>query len=629
VSDIFIRSNNLKEYLAEAMSIYIASAYFNKAVIDKIKDDLNTLPQKGGKQLRFLLNHDFHEDESMRSVLINQLLEIPNTEVRIYEGDRLFHAKLYIFEDGNRVFTAVGSFNATAGGLGGNIEAGVKTSNREIHREAKRFFEEYWDQSRIATHDPDARFVERRFQLGDGVVIVKTSKKGVITNTKPIFNENEWQYLVFVDGDMSWYKEDELERQLITDFCTEPDFKYAGTQGGDVSTWFMNYFLEKIYDMPETVFTSYKSTRTRSIAYQFRPLFKITNVKEKRILIADEVGLGKTIEAGIIIKEFISRFDAKNILIVVPNSLKLKWKDELQIRFEEFFDLVSAGEFLKSLAFWETHQVGGIISGIVSYDTLASPKIKAKVESMNDLPSVDLVILDEAHHLKNPQTVRHKVIKKLTKHAKAMVMLTATPVQTSPDDLFYLLQILLPYTFGDMPVTAYRPLLTVNEFLNRAIHFLRIKDLQHFKEAIEAIRSKRFIRQNLLAVDGFLKLLEKCDRISDSTEDLEQRKLVEELFRFNVFGGYLNRTLRRDVAEKFAERDIETIEYEYTLEEEAVYKGFVELCVENSATKSAFNRIMPERRAASSINGVIKEFQRDHLETGWEEWISSNDEELE
>jgi HKD family nuclease len=610
MSDLFIRSNNLKEYLKEAMTIYIASAYFNKAVIDKIKEDLESLPYQGGKQFRFLLNHDFHEDESMRQVLLNQLLTIPNTEVRVYEGPKVFHPKLYLFENGNRVFTAIGSFNATSGGMGGNIEAGVKLGSREIFAQAKSFFDEYWDSSRVAVIVPDAQFFAKKFQPGDGVLVISSNKNGVITNHRsPLLVNGVWEYPVNVDGRNLFIMETDLTAQKIVDYSNEFTFDTVAMDGCHISEWFNDYFLDKIYDMPDTMLASYKTSRTRSIAYQFRPLFKITSSKEKRLLIADEVGLGKTIEAGIILKEYIYRYDAKNILIIVPNSLKFKWKDELQLRFEEFFELMNASDFNEYLDNWEQSKTAAPINAIVSYDTLASPSVSKRIAKMTNLPVFDFVIVDEAHNLKNPSTIRHKVVKSLTRSAKAMLMLTATPIQIAPENLFYLLQLLLPNSFGGLSLKAFKPLLAVNEYLNKAINFLKGNEIARFHDQMREIKTSRFTNEALQTMSGFDGMLQECEAVTDKSDGIERRKLIDKIYSFNIFNQYITRTLRQDVSEKFADRDIQTVEYEYTEQEAAVYKAFVDFAVKNSKTNSALQKIMPERRAASSLYGVMSDFK--------------------
>ena len=202
--DMFITSNNFKEYMKEALNIYVASSFLNRAIIDDIKANLNQLPFKGGRNFKFLLNKDFHEDSEMRKILINMLLELPHTEVRIYQGPQYFHPKLYIFEEGNNMFTAIGSFNATAGGAGKNIEAGIKTLDRQVYHQAKVFFASYWDSpnTEVARYDKSAIFVERKFQPGDAVLIKVSKDQGVVLNDPPILIRitKEWEYSVFVNG---------------------------------------------------------------------------------------------------------------------------------------------------------------------------------------------------------------------------------------------------------------------------------------------------------------------------------------------------------------------------------------------------------------------------------------------
>ena len=135
--DRFITQNNLKELLKDAISVSVATAYLSRPAIDDIKSVLDQLPHKGGKIFRFLLDKEFNPEPLLRQVLVNMLLELPNTEVRIYRGSRLFHPKIYIFEDGNRMCTTIGSFNLTSGGAGRNIEGGVEIHDREVQKQAK------------------------------------------------------------------------------------------------------------------------------------------------------------------------------------------------------------------------------------------------------------------------------------------------------------------------------------------------------------------------------------------------------------------------------------------------------------------------------------------------------------
>jgi HKD family nuclease len=90
--------------MKQAISTSVASAYMSSHAIDEIKAVLSEMPNSGGRNFRFLLGKEFHANPSMRQVLINKLLELPNVQVKVYKGQRTFHPKLYIYEQGNELF---------------------------------------------------------------------------------------------------------------------------------------------------------------------------------------------------------------------------------------------------------------------------------------------------------------------------------------------------------------------------------------------------------------------------------------------------------------------------------------------------------------------------------------------
>ena len=100
-----------------------------------------------------------------------------------------------------------------------------------------------------------------------------------------------------------------------------------------------NIYLNCINKPLSDIFYSYNSNSLIPEPHQYKPLIKFLNSDNNRVLIADEVGLGKTIEAGMIFKEIDSREELRISLIVVPSSLTLKWQEEFNIRFEEYFEI--------------------------------------------------------------------------------------------------------------------------------------------------------------------------------------------------------------------------------------------------------------------------------------------------
>lgn len=151
-----------------------------------------------------------------------------------------------------------------------------------------------------------------------------------------------------------------------------------------------------------------------------------------KAILADEVGLGKTIEAGLIMKEYMIRGLAKKILILVPASLVLQWANELNQKF--FIPAVPQ----RKAYVWEQCDV--VISSI---DT-AKRKPHADIILNQDY---DLVIIDEAHKLKNHKTKNYQFTKQIKK--KFCLLLTATPVQNRLEELYYLVSLLKPGYLGD------------------------------------------------------------------------------------------------------------------------------------------------------------------------------------
>ncbi|WP_026906680.1 DEAD/DEAH box helicase [Paucisalibacillus globulus] len=151
-----------------------------------------------------------------------------------------------------------------------------------------------------------------------------------------------------------------------------------------------------------------------------------------RAILADEVGLGKTIEAGLILKEYMIRGLAKKILILVPASLVNQWVKELN---EKFF--IPAATFRKNYP-WDSYDI--IVSSI---DTAKrSPNREIILEQ-----HYDFILIDEAHKIKNHKTKNYEFVRALKK--KYCLLLTATPVQNQLIEIFNLVSILKPGHLGN------------------------------------------------------------------------------------------------------------------------------------------------------------------------------------
>ena len=187
----------------------------------------------------------------------------------------------------------------------------------------------------------------------------------------------------------------------------------------------------------------------RSFWYQEETARKVLKDFRGRALLADEVGLGKTIEALMVLKEYLQRGMVKNALILVPSSLVSQWKEELRVKFDLHFSSTDDEDYrTRELSFWDEPFI------------LASINI---AKSKNNFPLVikreyDMVIVDEAHHLKNRNTLNWKLVNSFKK--RFLLLLTATPVENNLMELYNLVTLLKP---GQLKTaTEFR-----NEFMTR------------------------------------------------------------------------------------------------------------------------------------------------------------------
>ncbi|HET7657667.1 MAG TPA: SNF2-related protein [Bacillales bacterium] len=150
-----------------------------------------------------------------------------------------------------------------------------------------------------------------------------------------------------------------------------------------------------------------------------------------KAILADEVGLGKTIEAGLIMKEYMIRGLVKKVLILVPASLVSQWTSELTSKF-----YIPAVPQRKSYV-WEQCDV--VVS---SLDTAKRQPHRDIIYNQN----YDMIIIDEAHKLKNRNTKNYEFVRNLKK--RFCLLLTATPVQNKPEEIFHLVSLLKPGHLG-------------------------------------------------------------------------------------------------------------------------------------------------------------------------------------
>ncbi|MBU1701527.1 MAG: DEAD/DEAH box helicase [Candidatus Eisenbacteria bacterium] len=165
--------------------------------------------------------------------------------------------------------------------------------------------------------------------------------------------------------------------------------------------------------------------------YQIKACLRVLRHMKGRALLADEVGLGKTVETGLVLKELVLRGLVRRALVLVPVSLLTQWRQELEHKFDLPFRIFSRGDN------WGDHPFL-----LASLDTAKGARNRNAIREQN----FDLLVVDEAHRLRNHLTQAWKFIESLS--LKYVLLVTATPVQNDLRELYNLVTLLRPGTLG-------------------------------------------------------------------------------------------------------------------------------------------------------------------------------------
>lgn len=369
---------------------------------------------------------------------------------------------------------------------------------------------------------------------------------------------------------------------------------------------------------------SLNSARIDFVPYQFRPALKMIHADEPRILIADSVGVGKTIEAGLIIKELEARSDLERVLVICPKPLVAERKWELEMkRFDEEFIPLDGATLRQIIS--DTDRDGDwpvrFNKAIIPYSILDSKVYNGEIGRRNRIfglseldpePHFDLVIVDEAHHIRNgsddkEKAFAYKCTKYFCDHADAVVMLTATPLQTSDNDLFTLLNVLRPDIVVDKD--TFEMMSRPNANISRAVHLVRaMEEGWNEKASTELLDlQKTQWGDNVIAENPLYNDILR--RLESNEIDREERvKLISDIESLHSFGTMLNRTRRRDIQD-FCVRRSHTVstsftEYQQTLHDELLYFEHEALSTLHNANSVAFMISTIRRQAASCIFGL-------------------------
>lgn len=448
------------------------------------------------------------------------------------------------------------------------------------------------------------------FQVGD-LVTLRSDNSFMMPVLEVVLGGPEVRYRVFRDGAKATYYESQLQA--------------VKSQGDDKPEISIEEFKARLTALhllsPSTAnLFSLRSGRVNFVPYQYRPVLKLIKSDRPRLLIADEVGVGKTIEAGLVIKELRARMDISSILVICPKALvaERKWQTEMK-RFDEEFTHID-GKLLRHClqeidleGEWPQKYEKAILPFSLFDSELILGRCDQKKKqdrgllALDPAPEFDLVIVDEAHHLRNPETFLHQGVRYFCDNAKAVLLMTATPVQLGSSDLFTLLNIVRPDLVIDE--TSFQQMAKPNGYINEAIRLCRERSNGWQKEAVNQLREaaqtewgRLFLREETGFQEAYDKLQEAD--ISDNERVLLTRKL-EELY---TFSSIINRTRRRDIGE-FTTRKPQTLTVDFTDEQRDLHDKLLDIITRilarcHGQQNVKFMMTTIRRQAASCLYGL-------------------------
>ncbi|HPR72972.1 MAG TPA: SNF2-related protein [Bacteroidales bacterium] len=423
-----------------------------------------------------------------------------------------------------------------------------------------------------------------KYSIGQRVSLISYSgKRGRIESY--VSSEGGYDYY-----EVLW---DDYSLEVISDSLIKPEVKIntpwdliANNEFFDYRDFSIATTFHKIRNTTSNTISSLKASRTIFKPYQYKPLVKFLKSDLRRVLIADEVGLGKTIEAGHIMLELAARGDLKNVLVICTKSLMDKWKTELQDKFnfilKKYDRVIDLVQDIKD----DVARSRQSILGIINYEKVRNPEILRVIEENNY--HFDLLICDEAHKIRNSETQQHKGVDKIVKNSGAVTFLTATPIMTDMRNLHNLVRVLdhEGYDTWDIfnnAIALNRPFIHALSRLNNRESYEEIAEELHNSDVVQEMTADEEVYQRTERTIAELfendPLYQRARvNLLDGNDKVEIRaQIQQDLVELNSLNHIYSRTRKKEVMNDrdIITRDPKTISVELSNIERQIYDGVI------------------------------------------------------
>lgn len=407
--------------------------------------------------------------------------------------------------------------------------------------------------------------VPHQLTVGDSIRDAK-GRAGFITGEEPGGRGLRRYTLKYEDG-----TEDELPESEVRATAPRPDLISTLREGrvGDARSFLLRRQAlvlddERRCDALGALFAS----RVMVKPHQVGVVQRVLSARRPRFVLADEVGLGKTIEAGMIFSALRLAGLARRVLVVSPSHLTVQWLAELFHKFNQLFTLMDGDRYVSSMKERPEISPWARFDKVVTSLELLAGSEEDRKETGDPAAYWDLVIIDEAHHLKGEKA--YEAAQALANNSWGLLLLTATPMQLDPAEYHDLLTLIDPGTAPTLE--GFESRLARQEELSEAVRALleggnaaatakklsarfpgdetlkRLKDrdavLEHLAETYSL--SDHLIRNRRAVVGGFAARKLVRHPVQPSAKELEARATaVDALAGAQLKGAALSGILRR------------------------------------------------------------------------------------
>ena len=434
------------------------------------------------------------------------------------------------------------------------------------------------------------------FKKGDSVTLRSTLEMGRVEGDPQLEGGEYWYRVRFVKR-VDNVVEDDLE--AVGDVEDTLESLVSEGRWGHLQAVRCALGIERIQHTNRSTIYAFQSQRILFEPYQYKPLLKVLDSPDRRLLIADEVGLGKTIEAGLVLTELNARRPLERVLVVCPSRLREKWRNEMNGKFDQDFDILDKRSFLQAASRAQENPTRFRLRGIMSMQSMRGDEVRDALTS--ELGHVDMVIVDEAHHARNRATATSDLLRELCEVGDCVLLLTATPLHLKNEDLFTLVNALRPAEFRDAYVFDNQ--LQRHSPVHVASALVRAQEPERLGEIAELLKQVFCSSQDANQHDP--KALQVIEEIENSppANRRDWVALERQIQELHPLGSIVTRTRKRDVVENAPERRARTVHCDWTSAEDEAYQRLVEGSGPLGWFRSgmSFGQITRARQAASCL----------------------------